>query len=51
MECSIETKEVELLNLLWWVMYAEGEVTAVSMVVGTQPNIVGFNESNLHDQG
>ena len=48
MEC-IETKEVEFPDLLWWIMYAEGEVTAVLMVVRTQPNVIRFNESNLQD--
>ena len=45
-ESSIETKEVEFPDLLWC---AEGEVTAVSMVVRTQPNVIGFVKLNLHD--
>ena len=49
MECSVETKEVMLPDLLRWVVYAESEVAAVSMVVGTQPNVISFDKTNLHD--
>ena len=48
MESSVEAKEVVFPDLPWRVVYAESEVTAVSMVVGTQPNVISFDKTNLH---
>ena len=47
-EGSVETEEIVFPDLLRWIVYAESEVAAVSMVVGTQPNVIGFDEANLH---
>ena len=48
-EYSVETKEIVLSDLLRWVVYAESEVAAVSVVVGTQPNVIRFDKTNLHN--
>ena len=48
MERSVETKEIVFPDLLWWIVYAEGDVAAISTVVGTQPNVIGFDKANLY---
>ena len=49
MEYSVETEEIVLSDLLRWIVYAESEVAAVSVVVGTQPNVIRFDKTNLHN--
>ena len=48
MECSVKAKKVEFSNLLWWVVYAESEMAAVSVIVGTQPDAIRFDKPNLY---